>query len=132
MAVWSFMGNRFNTTTYQAGRLVSVPSQLGLRVPPALLRSYISRPRADAAAYRSKAELSVAFDARPWLASLTCPTFVLTGTWDPVVAPSAGQELARLIPNVTLHTLPGGHLVHLVRAAQVGRLIGAWSERNLR
>jgi pimeloyl-ACP methyl ester carboxylesterase len=131
MAVWSFMGNRFNTSTYQAGRFVSVPGQLGLRVPAELLRSYITRPRADAAAYRVKAELSVAFDARPWLASLECPTFVLTGTWDPVVAPSAGRELARLIPNAKLHTLPGGHLVHLVRATQVGDLIEDWSERSL-
>jgi 3-oxoadipate enol-lactonase len=132
MALWSFMGNRFSTTTYQAGRLVSVPGQLGLRVTPDLLRSYISRPRADAAAYRAKAELSVAFDARPWLPSLDCPSFILTGTWDPVVAPSAGQELARLLPNASLHTQPGGHLVHIVRAAQVGGLIEDWSERNLR
>jgi pimeloyl-ACP methyl ester carboxylesterase len=129
MAVWSFLGSRINSSTYQAGRLVSVPSQLGLKVSPQLLRSYISRPKAHLAAYRAKAELSVAFDARPWLASIACPTFILTGTWDPVVSPSAGRELARHLPNATLHRLSGGHLVHLVHAARVGALIADWAAR---
>jgi pimeloyl-ACP methyl ester carboxylesterase len=52
---------------------------------------------------------------------------VLTGTWDPVVPASAGLELARTIPRATLHRLPGGHLVHLVRANQVGALIADWA-----
>ena len=132
MAVWSFLGSRFNSTAYRAGRFVSVPSQLGLKVSPALLRNYIRRPRAHLAAYRAKAELSVAFDARPWLASVTCPTFILTGTWDPVVAPSAGRELARQMPNTTLHRVSGGHLVHLVHPALVGALIADWAARYLR
>jgi len=48
-----------------------------------------------------------------------------------VVAPSAGRELARVMPGAKLHTLSGGHLVHLVRPAEVGRLIADWSERNV-
>jgi pimeloyl-ACP methyl ester carboxylesterase len=131
MAVWSFLGSRVNGPTYQVGRYVSVPGQLGLRVTPDMLKSYISRPRAHAAAYRAKAELSVAFDARPWLASLTCPTFVMTGTMDPVVAPSAGRELARLLPHAELHTLPGGHLVHIVQAGRAGALIADWAAREV-
>jgi pimeloyl-ACP methyl ester carboxylesterase len=51
---------------------------------------------------------------------------ILTGTWDSVVPISAGAELARLIPNARLHRLPGGHVVHLTRAAEVGRLIARW------
>jgi pimeloyl-ACP methyl ester carboxylesterase len=108
-----------------------MPTQLGLVFPAALLASYLSRPRADVAAYRRKAELSLTFDARPWLARLETPSFILSGTWDPVVPPSAGRELARLLPNARLHTLPGGHLVHLVRAETVGRLVEDWA-RSLR
>jgi pimeloyl-ACP methyl ester carboxylesterase len=131
LGLWTFLGSRVSNSAYRAGRLASLPTQLGLRFPSDLMYSYISRPRADMAAYKIKVELSLTFDARPWLASLSCPTFVLTGTWDPVVPPSAGRELARRIPNATLHILPGGHLVHLVHARRVGRLIADWA-RDLR
>jgi len=131
LAVWSFLGGRISTSMYRAGRIASMPTQLGLGFPAALLASYLTRPRADVAAYRRKAELSLTFDARPWLAKLATPTFILSGTWDPVVPPSAGRELARLLPNAQLHTLNGGHLVHLVHADTVGRLVDEWA-RGLR
>jgi pimeloyl-ACP methyl ester carboxylesterase len=127
LAVWSFLGHRVGNTVYRAGRVASLPTQLGLRFPPELFKSYISRPRAHVAAYRVKAELSLTFDARPWLATLDVPTFVLTGTWDPVVPASAGRELARAMPNATLRSLAGGHLVHLVHARRVGGLITDWA-----
>jgi pimeloyl-[acyl-carrier protein] methyl ester esterase len=127
LGVWTFLGSRVSNSAYRAGRLASLPTQLGLRFSSDLMYSFISRPRADMAAYRIKVELSLTFDARPWLASIECPTFVLTGTWDPVVPPSAGRELARRIPRATLHTLPGGHLVHLVHARRVGQLISDWA-----
>jgi pimeloyl-ACP methyl ester carboxylesterase len=107
--------------------MASLPTQLGLVFPGDLFRSYITRPRAHVAAYRTKAELSLTFDARPWLPSIGCPTFVLTGTWDPVVPAAAGRELALRIPNATLHTIQGGHLVHLVHASRVGALITDWA-----
>ena len=131
LAAWSFLGGRVHTSLYRAGRLASLPTQLGMRASPDLLRSYISRPRADVAAYRAKAELALTFDARPWLATVKQPAFILTGTWDPVVPTSAGVDLARRLPNATLRTLPGGHLVHLVHADRVGALIGDWA-RSLR
>jgi pimeloyl-ACP methyl ester carboxylesterase len=127
MALWSFLGNRIGNRVYSAGRVASLPTQLGLMVPGDLVRSYISRPRAHVAAYRTKAELSLQFDARPWLASIECPTFIVTGTWDPVVPASAGRELARCIPNAVLRRLPGGHLVHLVHAERLGGLISDWA-----
>lgn len=127
LALWSFLGHRVGTNVYRAGRVASLPTQLGLRFPPELFRSYISRPRAHVAAYRTKAELSLTFDARPWLETLDCPTFVLTGTWDPVVPAAAGRALARSIPNARLCNVPGGHLVHLVQARQVGGLISDWA-----
>jgi pimeloyl-ACP methyl ester carboxylesterase len=127
LALWSFLGHRVSNTVYRAGRVASLPTQLGLRFPGDLFVSYIARPRAHVAAYRTKAELALTFDARPWLATLECPTFVLTGTWDPVVPASAGRELARTIPNARLRSLPGGHLVHLVHAQRVGGLIADWA-----
>jgi pimeloyl-ACP methyl ester carboxylesterase len=127
LAVWSYLGGRVGGSVYQASRLVSVPSQLGLRFSPEVFRDYVDRPRSDTDAYRVKAELSLTFDARPWLGAIQAPTFVLTGRWDPVVPVSAGQHLARTIPHTTLHTLGGGHLVHLVNAARVGELITHWA-----
>jgi pimeloyl-ACP methyl ester carboxylesterase len=127
LAVWSYVGRRINTSAYRVGRLASLPTQLGWRFSRALFWSYISRPRAEMAAYRTKAELSLTFDARPWLGTLQCPTFVLTGTWDTVVPASAGRELASRIPNATLHQVRGGHLVHLVQARLVGELISDWA-----
>lgn len=129
LAVWSFLGGRVGTTMYRAGRLASMPTQLGFFFPPGLLRGYVSRPRANVAAYRTKAELSLTFDARPWLPSIQNPAFILAGRWDPVVPVSAGHALARGMPNATLHTLGGGHLVHLVHARRVGRLIEEWARR---
>jgi pimeloyl-ACP methyl ester carboxylesterase len=127
LALWSFLGGRVSNSMYRAGRLASLPTQLGLRVSPALFQTYISRPRACVPAYRTKVELSLSFDARPWLGTLETPAFILTGTWDPVVPASAGRDLARRLPNSTLHTLPGGHLVHLVHAERVGQLITRWA-----
>jgi pimeloyl-ACP methyl ester carboxylesterase len=130
LAFWSYLGGRVNTHLYRAGRLASLPSQLGFHFPSDLLRSYVSRPRADVDAYRTKAELSMTFDARPWLSTLETPAFILSGRWDPVVPTSAGRELARRMPRATLYTLGGGHLVHLVHAERVGELITDW-ERTL-
>lgn len=127
LAVWSFLGHRVHASVYRAGRLASMPTQLGLRFPRDLFVDYISRPRAHVAAYRAKAEISLTFDARPWLGEIDVPTFVLTGTWDPIVPASAGQELARVIPGAELHRLAGGHLVHLVQARRVGRLVDEWA-----
>jgi pimeloyl-ACP methyl ester carboxylesterase len=127
LALWSFLGGRVGTSVYRAGRMASLPTQLGLRFSEELLTSYLARPRANMAAYRAKAELSLTFDARPWLGTLQTPAFVLTGTWDPVVPASAGRELARGMPHASLHTLRGGHLVHLVHAPRVGRLIADWA-----
>jgi pimeloyl-ACP methyl ester carboxylesterase len=127
LALWSFLGGRVSGGVYRAGRLVSLPTQLGFRCSPELYRSYLTRPRANMAAYRVKAELSLRFDARPWLSALETPAFILTGTWDPVVPASAGRELAMRMPNATLRTLPGGHLVHLIHAERVGLLVSEWA-----
>ncbi len=127
LAVWSYLGVRVGDRAYRAARMASVASQFGPRFSQQLLREYLDRPRANVDGYRRKAELSVTFDARPWLPTIDQPAFILTGTFDPVVPISAGRELARLLPNASLHSLPGGHLAHLVNAPDVGRLISRWA-----
>lgn len=127
LALWSFLGRTVSNRVYRAGRVASLPTQLGLRFPPTLLRDYLVRPRANMLAYRTKAELSLTFDARPWLGDIECPALVVVGTWDPVVPASAGRDLAHRLPQATLHSLRGGHLVHLVNARRVGLLIDDWA-----
>ena len=127
LALWSFLGGRVSNTLYRLGRVVSLPTQLGLSTSSDLLRSYLERPRANVLAYRTKAELSLTFDARPWLSSIQTPAFILAGRWDPVVPPSAARDLARRLPNTTLQLVNGGHLVHLVHAQRIGRLIESWA-----
>lgn len=127
LSLWSFLGGRVSEPIYQAARLASVTSQLGVSFSAELLTSYMSRPRANVDAYRRKAELSLTFDARPWLDTIACPAFILVGRFDPVVPPSAGRDLARLLPRAKLHILPGGHLVHLVLAERVQGLIETWA-----
>jgi pimeloyl-ACP methyl ester carboxylesterase len=130
LAIVSFLGQRASDRIYRARRLASVPTQLGVRFPRELLRAYLGQPRANIAAYRRKAELSLEFDARPWLDQVACPAFVLIGSYDPVVRPGAGRELARRLPAASLCTLPGGHLVHVVHAGRVGHIISDWAARH--
>ena len=92
----------------------------------------VGRRRAELSALRAsvparlsrKCEVSLSFDARPWLGAIQCPTLVLTGTLDLVVPTRAGAELARLIPQARLHRLRGGHLAHMARPAEAGQLCG--------
>jgi pimeloyl-ACP methyl ester carboxylesterase len=126
LALWRFLGPRTGDRVFLAGRPFSVPGQLGFRFSRQVARAYLTRPAAHLPAYREKCALSLRFDARPWLSEITCPALVLIGNWDPVVPISAGRELARLLPNAHLHQLPGGHLVHLVRAREAGALVNQW------
>ena len=111
---------------FRLWRPLSVPGALGLRCPPEITRAYLVRPALHLPGYRAKCGIALAFDARPWLGEIVCPTFILIGTRDPVVPTGAGRELARRIPNARLHCLPGGHLVHIIRADEVGALIARW------
>jgi pimeloyl-ACP methyl ester carboxylesterase len=47
----------------------------------------------------------------PWLTSIEVPTLVVAGTDDALVPPANAVQLARALPNASLHLLPGaGHL----------------------
>jgi pimeloyl-ACP methyl ester carboxylesterase len=128
LLLWRALGDRAACQLLRAWRPISVPGALGLNVRSSreVLRAYLARPELDLPAYRAKTELALRFDARPWLSEVTCPAFVLIGTWDPVVPTRAGRELARRMPRAELRCLPGGHLVHIARAAEAGGLIASW------
>jgi pimeloyl-ACP methyl ester carboxylesterase len=126
LALWRAVGDRGAQRILRLWRPLSVPGMLGLPCSLQVAHAYLRRPAPNLPGYRAKCEVSLAFDARPWLGSITCPTFILTGTWDPVVPTRAGEELARRIPNARLHRIRGGHLAHIVRPAQAGDLISRW------
>ena len=74
----------------------------------------------------------------PWLRRLRQPTLVLAGDDDPIVPLVNGRILAHLIPDASLHVVPGGgHLFLLGDPAAVARdvadfLATADAERTMR
>jgi poly(3-hydroxyoctanoate) depolymerase len=59
-----------------------------------------------------------------WLHQLEQPTLIMAGDDDPIVPVVNARILAKLIPDATLHVVPGGgHLFMVVRAHEVGALV---------
>lgn len=53
-----------------------------------------------------------AWSSLPWLDRVQTPTLILSGAADDLVPPANAVQLARLLPNSSLHLLPGGgHLI---------------------
>ena len=126
LLVWRLLGDRLTARILKLWRPIGAPGALGLRCPSDIRQAYLTQQVVHLPGYRGKCQIAIAFDARPWLGSITCPSFVLVGTWDPVVPTRAGVDLAARIPNARLVRLPGSHLVHVRRAEQVGRLLADW------
>ncbi len=126
MRIWRLVGDRVAARVFRLWRPFSMPAMLGPECPEELTAAFLDEEDVHLPSYRAKCGIALAFDARPWLEEIICPTFILTGTRDPAVPISAGRELARRIPNARLHCLPGGHLVHIVRAEEVAALIADW------
>src|SRR5262245_46157528 len=120
------LGKTLTGHLFTWSRPLSLLSNLGFPFEPRLAALFLRRQGIDLRGYRRKGELSLRFDARPWLDSICCPAFVLVGTWDPIVPPRAGMELAASLPNARLHRLGGAHLVHSTRATEAGLLLGDW------
>jgi len=127
LAVWRLTGDRGAQAILHAWRPMSLLTALGVHGSRDVVRAFLRRPAPDLPGYRAKCEVSLRFDARPWLDSIQCPTLILVGSWDPVVPTLAGDDLARRIPNARLHRLPGGHLAHVARPADAGDLIAGWA-----
>jgi len=49
----------------------------------------------------------------PWLRSIVAPTLVVAGSDDALVPPANAVQLARALPNASLHLLPGAEHLHM-------------------
>jgi len=127
LRLWHFVGDRWAGRLLRIWRPLTLPAALGWGCSSELVCAYLHRPAIHVVAYRTKCEVALRFDARPWLARVHCPTFVLTGSWDPFVPIRAGRELAERLPNARLHQLAGGHLTHVAHPATAGELIADWA-----
>jgi pimeloyl-ACP methyl ester carboxylesterase len=66
-------------------------------------------------------------DSRPDLAAIACPTLVVVGDGDELIAPENSVEIAAGIPGARLVTIAGcGHLSTLERPEQVTAALGEW------
>jgi pimeloyl-ACP methyl ester carboxylesterase len=66
-------------------------------------------------------------DLRPDLARIACPTLVVVGDGDELIAPESSVEIADGIPGARLVTVAGsGHLSTLERPAQVPAALTEW------
>jgi pimeloyl-ACP methyl ester carboxylesterase len=75
---------------------------------PAFVRDVLAANHGQRVAPVARAVLS--FDSRAWLPELACPALVVAGERDTTVPVHHARELARLIPNAQLRTLPNaGH-----------------------
>jgi 3-oxoadipate enol-lactonase len=126
LLVWRVLGDRLTARILELWRPIGAPGALGLGCPKDIRQAYLTQQVVHLPGYRGKCHIAIGFDARPWLNSIGCPSFVLVGTWDPVVPTRAGVDLAARIPHARLVRLPGSHLVHVRRAEQVGRLLAEW------
>jgi pimeloyl-ACP methyl ester carboxylesterase len=66
-------------------------------------------------------------DSRPGLPSIRCPTLVLVGEGDQLTPPALSEEMAALIPNSRLVSVPdSGHLSTLEQPEAVTRALVEW------
>ena len=78
----------------------------------------------DPAAYRIGAEAVWLADQRDRAAAIHVPTLVICGEEDKVTPPGLSEELAAIIPEARLETIPGaGHISNLERPAEFDRLV---------
>ena len=65
------------------------------------------------------------------LGKLPIPLALVVGSRDGTVSPAQAEEVVRILPTATIHTLPGlGHLAHEERPADVATLLTRrWNQR---
>jgi poly(3-hydroxyalkanoate) depolymerase len=92
--------------------------------PDALLHGKLARfiHRPTVRGYAAQIYSITGWTSTPWLRHVRQPTLVLAGDDDPIVPLINGRILAYLIPDATLHVVPGGgHLFVLENPAATAR-----------
>ena len=92
---------------------------LGQPADPAVRSEVVeTMARIDPAAYRTGAEAVWLADQRDRAGEIDVPTLVVCGAEDKVTPPELSRELASIIPDARLETIPGaGHISNLERPA---------------
>ena len=84
----------------------------------------------DADQISDRLEAILAFDSRPHLEAVSCPTLVMTGADDQLMPDWFGRELAAGIPNAKLVALTGGgHMLPETRSDDVSNAVSRSSEK---
>jgi pimeloyl-ACP methyl ester carboxylesterase len=74
---------------------------------------------------------AMAFDSRPWLGEIRCPTLVIAGAEDRAVPRAHALMLARGIPGAELRLVEGaGHALAWTHPADLVRLVEEWYDRR--
>jgi pimeloyl-ACP methyl ester carboxylesterase len=126
LAATRLMGNKASRRLLELTHPLTAAGALGSKAPRHIRQAYVRRRLGDIGAYRTKCEITLRFDARPWLHEIRSHALVLAGDADPVVPPAAGRILARGLRVARFHTVSGGHLAWCVRPAEVGSLVDDW------
>jgi aminoacrylate hydrolase len=73
---------------------------------------------------RARIAALLAFDARPWLASLALPTLIVAARDDILVPSAMSEELAAAIPRARLHVAPwGAHAINVTEPTAFNTLL---------
>jgi len=98
------------------------------RVPPgssSFVRDVIAANQGDRVAPAARALLS--FDSRTWLPTLVCPALIVAGGRDITTPAHHARELANLLPNASLRTLPqAGHWLVKSHSQALIELVLPW------
>lgn len=121
---WRLLGDRVADKLLKLGRFLGPLVEFS-REPV----DYSQLADMDLVAYRNKCDLVLSFDARPWLAEVSCPTLIVGGRVDLVVPPRAGHTLADRIRDAERRVLSGGHIAHLSRPEHSEQVVTAWLQR---
>lgn len=70
-------------------------------------------------------------DSNDFLPSIKVPTLIITGADDQLISPKESENMAKQIPDATLHIIPSaGHLPSVEKPVEFNRVLGEFLERN--
>ena len=69
-------------------------------------------------------------DSQPLLPGIACPTLILSGAEDALIAPQESSAMAQVIPGAELDIIPeAGHLLNLERPEMFRGIVMPWIQR---